>query len=155
MKTWKSKICCLFLVQTIEITIPFSKQFLEFPFCVKDKIKALEFKLKMVLASFRKYPRNLKWRIASLFDPCVDAMGRRPYCPSRMEVSYCTFRFGAIIRRNLCTLSLPRDSPRDDSHLTKLFGGLSYEKLRRYMSIIRDDKMTATNCPFKFPWECL
>ena len=25
------------------------------------------------------------------FDPCVNAMGRWPYCLSRMEVSYCTF----------------------------------------------------------------
>ena len=46
------------------------------------------------------------------FDPFVNAMGRRPYCPSRMEVSYCTFGFGAIIRRDL--LTLPRDSPRDN-----------------------------------------
>ena len=37
-------------------------------------------------------------------------MGRRPYWPSRMEVSYCTFGFGAIIRRDLRTLSLRRDS---------------------------------------------
>ena len=35
--------------------------------------------------------------IRFLFDPCVNAMGRRPFCPSHMEVSYCTFgSFGAI-----------------------------------------------------------
>ena len=34
-------------------------------------------------------PRNFKGGIGSLFDPCVNAMGRRPYWPSRMEVSYC------------------------------------------------------------------
>ena len=34
--------------------------------------------------------------IGSLFDPCVNAMGQRPYWLSRMEVSYCTFGFGAI-----------------------------------------------------------
>ena len=40
----------------------------------------------------------------------VNAMRRRPYCLSRMEVSYCTFGFGAIIRLDLRTLSLLRDS---------------------------------------------
>ena len=72
-------------------------------------------------------------------------MGRRPYCLSRMEVSYCTFGFGVIIRHDLRTLSLPRYLPRDNicvrdlspcgkgnSCLTKLFGGLRYEKIRRY-----------------------
>ena len=38
-------------------------------------------------------------------------MGRWPYCLSRMEVNYCTFGFGVIIQCDLCTLSLPRDSP--------------------------------------------
>ena len=42
-------------------------------------------------------PRNLKGGIGSLFAPCVNAMGRRPYCSSRMVVSYCTFGFGAVI----------------------------------------------------------
>ena len=37
---------------------------------------------------------------------CVNAMGRRPYYKSRMEVSHCTFGFGAIIRRDLHTLLL-------------------------------------------------
>ena len=32
--------------------------------------------------------RNLKGGIRSLFDPRVNAMGRPPYCSSRMEVSY-------------------------------------------------------------------
>ena len=58
--------------------------------------------------------RNLKGGIGSLFDPCINAMGRWPYCPSRMEVSYCTFRFGTIIWRDMRTLSLPRDSRRDN-----------------------------------------
>ena len=86
--------------------------------------------------------RNLKRGIGSLFDPCVNAMGRQPYWPSHMEVSYCTFGFGANIQRDLRILLLPRDSPHDNlsgvldlsargkgnSCLTKLFGGLSYEK---------------------------
>ena len=38
--------------------------------------------------------------------PCVNTMGQRPYYPSRMEMSYCTFGFGAIIRRDLRTLGL-------------------------------------------------
>ena len=48
-------------------------------------------------------PRNLRRGIGSLFDPCVNALGRRPYCPSRMEASYCTFGFGAIITKSQCT----------------------------------------------------
>ena len=43
-------------------------------------------------------------------------MGRRPYCPSRMEVNYCTFGFGAIIRCDLRTFSLLRDSPCNNQH---------------------------------------
>ena len=63
-----------------------------------------------------------------------------------MEVSYCTFGFGVIIRRNLPTLSLPRDSPgnnlyacgdlspcrKGNSCSMKLLGGLNYEKIQRY-----------------------
>ena len=56
--------------------------------------------------------RNLKEDIGSLFDPCVKVMGGRPYCPSCMEVSYCTFGLGAIIWRNLLTLL--SDSPCDN-----------------------------------------
>ena len=58
-------------------------------------------------------PRNLKGGIRSLFDPFVNAMGPGPW-PSRMEVSYCTFGFGAIIQGDLRTLSLPCDSPRSN-----------------------------------------
>ena len=63
-------------------------------------------------------PRNLKGEIGSLFDPCVNGMGGRPYCSSHMEVSYCIIGFGVIIRRNLRTLSLGLllDSPRDNQH---------------------------------------
>ena len=69
-------------------------------------------------------------------------MGQRQNCSSSMEVSYCTFGFGAIIRHNLCTLSLLHDSPiyvrdlsprgKGNSCLMKLFGWLSYQKIRRY-----------------------
>ena len=89
--------------------------------------------------------RNLKAGIGSLFDPCVNAR-RWPYWLSRMEASYCTFGFGAIIRRDLRTLSLPRDSLGDNLYAcvievhaikathakTKLFGRLNYEKIQRY-----------------------
>ena len=64
-------------------------------------------------------PTNLKWGIGPLFDPCVNAMGRWPYCSSRMEVSYCTFGFDAISWRYLRTLSLPRDSPRDNQYVCR------------------------------------
>ena len=41
-------------------------------------------------------PRNLKEGFGSLLaDLCVNTMGRRLYCPLHMEVSYCTFGFGA------------------------------------------------------------
>ena len=87
--------------------------------------------------------RNIKRGIRSFFDPCVNAMGQRPYCLSRIEANYCTFGFGVIIRRDLRTLSLQHDSSRNNlfassphrkgnSRLTKFFGGLSYEKVRRY-----------------------
>ena len=96
--------------------------------------------------NFDLIARNLKGGIGSLFDPFVNAMGRRPYCSSRMEGSYCTFGFGTIIRCDLRTLSLLRDSPWDIQYvcaiwvhagkathaITKLFGGLSYKKIRRY-----------------------
>ena len=110
-------------------------------------------------------PRNLKGGIGSLFAPCVNAMGRRPYCSSRMVVSYCTFGFGAVIQRDLCTLSLPCDSPccnqyassrkKGNSRLTKLFGGLSYKKIRRYNNsppYVHGKMAPTTDSPFKFPW---
>ena len=82
----------------------------------------------------------------SLFDPYVNVMERRPYCSSRMEVNYCIFGFGAIIRHDVRTLSLPRDSSLNDQYacviwvhageathaMVILFGGLSYKKIRRY-----------------------
>ena len=57
------------------------------------------------------------------FDPCVNTMGWRPYCPSRMEASYCTFGFGAIIQCDLRTLSLLCDSLHDNQ-----FAGLARKK---------------------------
>ena len=52
-------------------------------------------------ATFKTFNFNiikgiLNGEIWSLFDSYVNAMGRWPYWPSRMEVSYCTFGFGAI-----------------------------------------------------------
>ena len=47
-------------------------------------------------------------------DPCVNAIGRRPYWRLRVETSYCTFGFGVIIRGDLLKLSLPRVLPRDN-----------------------------------------
>ena len=62
-----------------------------------------------------------------------------------MEVSYCTFGFVAVIRHDLLTLLLPRDSSRDNiyvrdlsprrkgnSRLKKLLEGLNYEKIRTW-----------------------
>ena len=50
------------------------------------------------------------------FDHCVIAMGSGHIARQVWEVSYRTFGFGAIIRRDLRTLSLPRDSPRDNQY---------------------------------------
>ena len=36
-----------------------------------------------------------------------------------MEVGYCAFRFGTIIRTNLLILSLPRDSLQDNPHVNE------------------------------------
>ena len=66
--------------------------------------------LLLILSLAGLKPRTLIGGIGSPFDPRVNTMWGWPYCPLLMEVSYCTFRFGAIIRRNLRTLSLPRDS---------------------------------------------
>ena len=55
-------------------------------------------------------PRNFKGGIGSNFDPCFNTMGRWPYLLSRIEVSYCTFGFAAITRRDQRILSFPRDS---------------------------------------------
>ena len=45
--------------------------------------------------------RKLKGGIGSLFHACVNAMEQLPDCLSHIEMSYCTFRFGEIIRRDL------------------------------------------------------
>ena len=71
-----------------------------------------DFKIYIVI--IRLQLKEFKGEIWSLFYLCVNAMGRRTYCPSRMEVSNGTSRFGAIIRRDLHSLSLPCDSPRDN-----------------------------------------
>ena len=80
-------------------------------------------------------PMSLKGGIGSLF--CVNAMGWRPYCPSRMEVSYCTFGFGTIIRRDLRTLSLlPPDSPRDKQYacVIRIHVGKVTQALQNYLA---------------------
>ena len=78
-----------------------------------DPIQA-ETILEFILMCSWLEPRNLKGGMGTLFDPHVNAMGRWPYWMSRMEVSYCTFGFGAIILHDLRTLLLPRDSPHDN-----------------------------------------
>ena len=79
----------------------------------KNMYLLIHIRLYMFTPSFKGVlfdSRNLKGGIGSLFDPCVNAMKWRPYWPSHMEVSYCTFGFCANILRDLCTISLPRDS---------------------------------------------
>ena len=92
------------------------------------------------LAGYFFVRRNFKGGTGSFLTPRANAMEQRPYWPSRMEESYCTFGFGAIIWRDLHILSLLHYSPRDNlytcrkgnSRLTKLLGGLKYEKILWY-----------------------
>ena len=74
--------------------------------------------------------RNLKGGFGSLFDPNVNAMGRRLYFPSRMEVSYCTFGLGMIIRHDLRTLSLTRGSSCDNLYMCAWFESMRERQLR-------------------------
>ena len=63
----------------------------------------------------RLFVENKEFKRGSLFfDSCVNATERWPYWLSRMEASYCTFGLGTIIRHDLHTLSLPRNSPCDN-----------------------------------------
>ena len=78
-------------------------------------LKQTDSKSKMTL-QLQYMLRDFKERIVSLFDPCANAMGWGPYWPSSMEVSYCTFGFGTIIRPDLRTLLLPHDSRSDNLH---------------------------------------
>ena len=68
-------------------------------------------------------------------------MGRHPYCPSRMDVSLCTFGFSAIcahyrycvIHRAITNLRAWFESTLERQlTLNEIFGGLSDEKIRRY-----------------------
>ena len=57
----------------------------------KKKKKTHTHKNSAKSINFVIHPRNLKGEIGPLFDPCVNAMGRRTYWPSPMVVSYCTY----------------------------------------------------------------
>ena len=61
-----------------------------------DDLLLVSYLVELIYICNYYQPRNLKGGIGSLFDPCVNAMGRRPYWPSRMEVSYFTLGFGVI-----------------------------------------------------------
>ena len=104
----------LFLVCLVIVFFFFFFFFILF-FCSSSLVVCNVFQNQIFKSSFTtKEFKNLKRRIGSLFDPCVNAMGRRPCWPSHMEQSYCTFGFGAIIRRDLRISSLSRDSLRDN-----------------------------------------
>ena len=90
----------------------------------------------------------LKDGIGSLFDPVLKlwGCGQRPYCPPRMEVSYCTFGFGAIIRRDLLTLSFLPDSPRNNLYacvISVLVGKVAHAK-RNYLTGLATKKFGGT-----------
>ena len=95
--------------------------------------------LRSFFVSDSSKPRNLKGGIGSLFDLCVMLW---PLWQSCMEVSYCTFGFGAIILARFAQLIIAACLPCDNLNkcmcgvrkgnirFTKLLGGLSYEKMR-------------------------
>ena len=95
------------------------------------------------------------------FYPCVNAMERLSYWRSRMEVSSCTFRFGAIILSNLRILLLLCVLPcssintcicankKGNIYLTSLLNGHSYKKLRWYSNSL--PYMKATWPPQQIP----
>ena len=75
------------------------------------------------------------------FDHCVNAVGRRPYCSSRMEVSYCILGFGAIcahnryhvIHRAITNMREQFDSCRKgNSRYNKIIWRAWLQKIRRY-----------------------
>ena len=77
--------------------------------------------------------RNFKEGMGSPFGPYVNAMRRRLYSPSRMEVRYFSFGFGAIIRRDLRTLAVPCDSQRDNHYA--FIWGPHHEFIRLYFFV--------------------
>ena len=97
-------------------------------------------------------PKEFKRGIGSLFDACVNLHAYRAaagYCSSRMEASYCTLRdlglsFSMICARyhyHVIHCAITNNeyacviwvyAGKVYSCVTKLFGGLSYEKIRRY-----------------------
>ena len=89
-------------------------------------------------------PKEFEGGIRSLFDPCVNAMGRRPYWPSRpsrLQVSYCTFGFGATFgaicahyhyRVIHCAITIMRTWSTRERQLTLAWRAYSYEKIWRY-----------------------
>ena len=137
----------------------------------KWRLKQLNGRSAKLVCTKELNPKNFKEGIGSFFDHRVNALGRWPYWPSRMEVSYCTFELGAFIRRNLRILSLPRDSParwpicvrdlsprwKGNSRLTIFFfSGLTTKKMRKnnnsppYVTARWPKKKT--DSPFNFPW---
>ena len=92
-----------------------SNLFIWHKFIDKDKnmhISIISVDCNFVFTSYYVYiSRNIKGGIWSLFDPCVNAMEPRPYWPSRMEVTYCTFGFAPSF--DMITLLLPRDLRHD------------------------------------------
>ena len=92
-------------------------------------------------------PRNFKGGIGSLFDPCVNAMGRghidrhlwrRVIVPSYLAPSFgviCAHYCYRVIHRAItyiiCVHDL-RPLGKDNSPSTNFFGGLNYKKIRRY-----------------------
>ena len=62
-------------------------------FSKMKRVWSLHYRIWYILVLSR-ISRNFKGGIGSLFDSCVNAMGRRPYWPSREGESYCTFGFG-------------------------------------------------------------
>ena len=112
--------------------------------------------------TIRIKPRNLKGGIGPLFDPCVNAMGRRPFWPSRMEVSYCTFGlkqlFGSVVHR--ATTCMHAWFKLDTRDRQLMLNEIAWEGLKLWKKSggtithlhtwWQDDRHN--RFPFKFPW---
>ena len=84
-----------------------------------DKISVIIFRISSECSS-----RNLKGRIWSFFDPCVDAMGWQPFWQSRMEASYLTS--SPYLARYACVRLSPRK--KGNTRLTNCLAGLAVKK---------------------------
>ena len=124
---------------------------------------------KLFPAAWTAIPKEFEGGIGSLFDPCVNATGQRPYCLSRMEViivpsdlarsfgAICTYyHYRLIHRAQWPFLRAWFESTRERQlTLNKIIWRLSYKKIRRYNNsppYVMARWPSCNRSPSKFPW---